>query len=191
MRPRNLLEDEKGLLRGEYGPFHVRHVVSDPLLSFGGTTVRASSNNMYAEDGSRRRKPGVYTLRSKGVLSLEALDRLYETRYLCSHNAGIFRDIGDAHKAEVWESTHAHCRWPPWRSLWTEKKWLVESKIGAALASSFIASTLRYLESVGDVQMLSTIICVLRVPTQDLQQSLRRVEQARVVTTTARLFNPF
>jgi hypothetical protein len=58
---------------------------------------------MYAEDGSRQRKPGVYTLRSKDVLSLEALDRLYETRYLFSHSAGKCRDIGDAHKAEVWE----------------------------------------------------------------------------------------
>lgn len=100
-------------------------------------------------------KQGAYVLRrSKATndCNLEAI------KLVCEHNAKVSADAGEHEKAETWKllaqvvTGRIHMtsagKWRPKRSV--------------ALGSGLVRLLLEYYEKVGDVQMLSTIVCVLR-----------------------------
>mmetsp|Transcript_35267 Transcript_35267/g.73415 ORF Transcript_35267/g.73415 Transcript_35267/m.73415 type:complete len:382 (-) Transcript_35267:533-1678(-) len=120
---------------------------------------------------TQHRKPGVYTFSPRSMLSAEARTRLSETRYLCSHNAEVCREMGELQKADVWSVLTQIVDGRIAAAESKSKMWIV--KAADALASNFISSTLRFFESSGDVQMLATMVCVLRTQTQELPKSDR------------------
>lgn len=141
--------------QSNHSPGRHRRVITQPKPQTG---LRSSEGGEIAFV-----KPGVYTLSSTGFLSVEAQERLHETRDLCSHNADVCRALGDNQKADVWDVlAEMVCGRLSAGSLWNQK-------LKTSLVSSFLSGTLMYLEKIGDVQMLSHLVCVLRIPTADLQ----------------------
>lgn len=114
-------------------------------------TSRPGGNN----GSNRRSKHGAYVLRTMK----NGNDRyLLEIRHACEHNATVCMEAGEPEKAETWKllaqivagRLHLACggRWKPRASL--------------ALGANLVRLVLAYYESMGDAQMLSTIVCVLR-----------------------------
>lgn len=157
-----MLPPDKRLMQPNRSPSgRYRQISSDPLLS------RAAD----AAFNQQKLRPGVYTYLAKSPLSLETQDRLFRTRYLCLHNAEVSKKRGEKSKADVWEflSQIVDGR------LGNNTCW--NQKTGTVMASSFIESTMTFLEATGDVQMLATMVCVLRIHTKDLPAK----ERARCV----------
>ena len=103
---------------------------------------------------------GVYALR-KPRMDDNAIDivELEEIKRICLHNASICETCGESEKEGVWNLL----------AQTVESQMMDEGKAfngwggngGGALGVDFVSNLLKYYESLGDVQMLSTIFCVL------------------------------
>ena len=103
-------------------------------------------------------KPGVYALSTKALRDDER--RLCQIQSLCIHNAGVCERLGELGKQGVWkvlaemvdrrlnERPDAFNGWG--------------GEAGGALGVGLVASFMNYYEALGDVQMLATMVCVLR-----------------------------
>jgi Zinc-ribbon, C4HC2 type len=129
-----------------------------------------SHRTAIAKPGPSLPQPGVYTICADGLASrTSARVKLVETRTTCLHNAAVCVKLGEQEKADVWELLSqvvdgrlielegANDCWRP--------------RHGNALGTNLVSNTLRYYESLGDVQMLSTIVCVLRSKLPDSNRS--------------------
>lgn len=107
---------------------------------------------------------GVYAIRIEEKENARPRRNLLLRTYdACLHNAEVCHALGEYEKKEVWEllahavqgqsePTNAHV-YDGWGGALG----------GGALGFGLVDSLLRFYESLGDVQMLSTIVCVLRV----------------------------
>jgi len=95
------------------------------------------------------------TLKPRGV----SLQRLTQTKQICTHNAKASLSVGQPGKADVWfliaqiidgMINSSYDDYDGWHGLG-----------GGALGKELIASILTYYEAHGDIQMLATIVCVL------------------------------
>jgi len=83
-----------------------------------------------------------------------------EIQKICEYNAEVCRSLGEIGKQQSWElianavrsGVGGDCGWGCPR--------------GGALGVNLVSQLLRYYEALGDVQMLSTIVCVLRRSSQ-------------------------
>lgn len=100
---------------------------------------------------------GVYTIRADTVYDDEKFARIEE---ICTCNAEVCRSLGQLAKMETWQLVativrnrrkHTGQGFDGWGGVG-----------GGALAVGLLGNLLRYYESLGDVQMLSTLVCVLR-----------------------------
>jgi hypothetical protein len=102
---------------------------------------------------------GVYTIR-KIPATTEVSRELHRIKQICLHNADVCKSLDEQEKREVWgllaqlvdmRLNENRASFDGWGGFG-----------GAAFGLSLIENLLRYYESLGDVQMLSTIVCVLR-----------------------------
>jgi len=122
--------------------------------------------------GRRKHKPGVYTRSRICTWSSKVQQRLVEARHLCAHNAKVCRLLGDLSKASIWDVLQQIVEGR--LTAVQSKTGVWNTKAGDALASNFLSNTLRFLEYNGDIQMLATVVCVLRTDTQDLPKHERK-----------------
>lgn len=129
------------------------------------STAAKKQNGLTKAASSRR---GVYTLR-KAPMIHEVSQELQRAKLICLHNAEICRVLDEQEKFEVW-------------GLLAQ---LVDMRLnenrtsldglggfgGTGFGLSLVENLLRYYESLGDVQMLSTMVCVLR---DNFTQSLEK-----------------
>jgi predicted RNA-binding Zn-ribbon protein involved in translation (DUF1610 family) len=99
---------------------------------------------------------------------------LEEIQQICSHNAKVCAATQEDEKREVWELLALMVEGRRLESAYTYDGW--SGSPGAALSTNLVAGILRYYESLGDVQMLSTMVCVLRGKQQQ-QQSTNRIDE--------------
>lgn len=120
------------------------------------TMTRTSSLPTVSSKGSTRRGlPGVYVARRASPANTQTLESM---KAVCGHNAKASKDLGQAGKADTWRllaqvvAGRMHVRgsahWKP--------------KANLAVGSKLVQLILKYYETRGDVQMLATIVCVLR-----------------------------
>ena len=100
-------------------------------------------------------------------------DMLRKTKLICIHNSSVCRDLGQNEKADVWFLLAETILNQINDESETFSGWGGSS--GGALGRDMIINFLNYYESVGDIQMLSTMVCVLsggqRTPVEDLRES--------------------
>ena len=126
------------------------------------TSARQSINALEIGDGGRSRMhPGVYALSSDPpdtTIHTET-QKLTQIKALCLHNATVCKKFGEEGKEGVWKllvqmvDRRLHER-PDDFNGWGGKG-------GGALGVELVASLMRYYETLGDVQMLATMVCVL------------------------------
>lgn len=100
-------------------------------------------------------KQGAYVLRRPKASTNNNLEAI---KLACEHNSKISAQAGEHEKAETWKllgqavdgriDVAGGGRWRP--------------KSSVAMSSNIVRLVLKYYEKAGDVQMLSTIVCVLR-----------------------------
>lgn len=91
---------------------------------------------------------------------------------LCLHNAEVCKLLGEHQKKETWNIIAKIVRSRIQNLGQGFDGW--GSHGGGALGVGLVTNLLRYYEALGDVQMLSTIVCVLRDRCQTLQYGKRR-----------------
>ena len=103
-------------------------------------------------------QPGVFTLQASNGESED--DELVNIERRCFHNANVCERLGEHHKKETWNvaakivQSRIQCLgqgFDGWGGLG-----------GGALGVGLVSNILRYYEALADVQMLSTLVCVLR-----------------------------
>jgi Zinc-ribbon, C4HC2 type len=115
-----------------------------------------------------QKKHGAYTVRVEDAGSdLSKDDHLVQIKLVCLHNAVVCIEIGDTEKSQVWallaqvvDSRMAECgsAFDGWGGPG-----------GGALGENLVGNLLQYFESLGDVQMLATMVCVLSGGQRKLQ----------------------
>ena len=107
-------------------------------------------------------KVGVLTLRPPNSTSYRVkriLEELKKTQILCDHNESVCLSLGETEKAETWSLLK--------EAVKNHSEEYVDCNNGfdqggnLALGCNLTESVLGYYESKGDVQMVSTIVCVL------------------------------
>lgn len=114
-----------------------------------------------AKPATFRTQPGVYALNSEtfGTGISEDDQKLSQIKEICKHNARVCAKIGDSGKEGVWQllaqmvDRRLNER-PDAFNGWGGKG-------GGALGVDLVANIMRYYETLGDVQMLATVVCVL------------------------------
>ena len=100
-------------------------------------------------------------------------DMLRKMKLICIHNSGVCRDLGQNEKADVWSLLAETVLNQVKDESDTFSGWGGSS--GGALGRDMIVNLLNYYELEGDVQMLSTMVCVLsggqRTPVDGLRES--------------------
>lgn len=133
---------------------------------------RQSLTNSPTHDQKKRARShlhlGVYTLAVNDVKNDEQLTKIVS---LCLHNAKVSHRFGEVQKMETWNLIANIVRSRAQCSSQGFDGW--GGGGGGALGVGLVGNILRYYETLGDVQMLSTLICVLR----DRRRTLRRGEQ--------------
>lgn len=86
---------------------------------------------------------------------------LKEIKQICISNASTSASFGDTEKGEVWELL-AQIISSRLADLGNPFDGWGGTSGGGALGENLVGNVLRYYESLGDVQMLSTMVCVLR-----------------------------
>lgn len=157
----------KNIVRAHFYPFFsVRRVNSTSSLSLSRTMDRSSSRTALTKATTTSPKPptqtiGVFTVSpsSETKLSDPVLKKFSRTRKLCLHNANISKNLGQTEKSDVWmmlAEMLANCElccsdgFDGWGGI-----------VGGSLGRDLVGNILKYYESLGDVQMLATIVCVL------------------------------
>lgn len=110
---------------------------------------------------AEHRRLGVYLLQAENpsAKSKEAHE-LAATKEACLHNANVCKRLNETEKGEVWELLA--------QTVTSRLSEMGDSfggwggAGGGALGAGLVDSFLRFYESLGDVQMLSTMVCVLR-----------------------------
>jgi hypothetical protein len=112
---------------------------------------------------------GVYTLREKTVAKSKAgeNEEFVRIKENCLQNAEVCRQLGQPEKQEVWETIANLVDNRVARSARGFDGW--GGVGGGALGVGLVENFLRFYESLGDVQMLATIVCVLRGSPQTLK----------------------
>ena len=106
-----------------------------------------------------RSKLGVYALRKVAPTSATNKE-LMEMKEICLHNSQVCSDVGEDEKCRVWQLIAQLVE-----TFLNEKVSSFDGRGGfggAVFGMALVENFLRYYESLGDVQMLSTIVCVLR-----------------------------
>jgi len=111
----------------------------------------------------------VYTLRAVVGTEDEELAKI-ESR--CLHNANVCHELGEHQKKETWNVIAKIVRSKIQRLGQGFDGW--GGLGGGALGVGLVSHILHYYEALGDVQMLSTLVCVLRDRRQTLQYGRRR-----------------
>lgn len=96
---------------------------------------------------------GVYTIPADDATNDAELEHMAA---ICSHNADVCASLGETVKMETWNWVSQLCR-----MKWSGRGfdgWSSEGALGVGLVRGWF----RYYESLGDVQMLSSLVCVLR-----------------------------
>lgn len=103
---------------------------------------------------------GVFTLPRVPTANVVSLE-LQQMKDICLHNAEVCMSVGETEKHEVWcliaqlvdmrLNENSPTRFDGWGRFG-----------GMSFSVSLIENLLRYYESLGDAQMLATIVCVLR-----------------------------
>jgi len=124
-----------------------------------------STDTIDSPKAKSRMQVGVCTIRARSTrdpLSQRMIRYLAEIRVTCLHNAAVADKYGLTGKKQSWEllakaveaSSGTRSAVDGWGG-----------RSGArALSVGLVINLLKYYESLGDVQMLSTIVCVLRTP---------------------------
>lgn len=128
-----------------------------------------STRTMRQPDGSHLLQPGVFALRAKSGESED--EELLKIESRCLHNAEICEQLGEHQKKETWNIIAKIVR-SRIQHLGQDFGW--GGLGGGALGVGLVNNILRYYEALGDVQMLSTLVCVLRDRQQTLQYGRRR-----------------
>ena len=102
---------------------------------------------------------GVYTLTpTESSENRRDILRLDTIKSICQHNARVSAQLQEVEKASVWELLVGLVD----SRLLDDRTTAYSGGAGnGALGSTLVQNVLRYYESLGDVQMLSTIVCVL------------------------------
>jgi hypothetical protein len=79
-----------------------------------------------------------------------------QRKRICSHNASVCRTAGQLRKSQVWDLLSQIVN----RQVGLEENF--NGWNGTSLGTNLIRNIFRYYESRGDVQMLATMVCVLR-----------------------------
>jgi len=116
---------------------------------------------------SRKMKMGVYTLRADDPddNSHKRDKQLAEIEEMCLHNAKVCEHAGEAGKKQTWELVAKAVESGFSKARTACDSWGGHG--GIALSVDLVSNILRYYESLGDVQMLSTMVCVLRAASQE------------------------
>lgn len=136
------------------------HAKTRPIRTVASARPMAETINA-AEEGRPRIKPGVYALSSDPLHKAfhDEERKLSHIKSLCLHNAAVCGRLGEEGKQNVWEllaemvDRRINER-PDAFNGWGGKG-------GGALGVELVASFMRYYETLGDVQMLATMVCVL------------------------------
>lgn len=103
---------------------------------------------------------GVQTLRIVPRLNASQQEELINIKTTCIHNAAISRKFNESGKADSWELLSGVIDHQLLASGNSYDGW--SGPGGGALGEGMVSSLFRYYESLGDVQMLATMVCVLR-----------------------------
>jgi hypothetical protein len=108
---------------------------------------------------------GVYVLRAAHLDHHSRRNNdISEVAKVCMHNAAVCESVGETGKMETWKLLAKAVKSRRYTSDTVFASW--GGPTGGALGQSLVDNLLRYYESLGDVQMLSTIVCALRLPMQ-------------------------
>jgi len=111
----------------------------------------------------RGKKIGVYTLKAGSIhdasSKLQDLE-LAEIQEICLHNAHVSAHFGETGKSQTWELLAKALESGYSTARTAHNSWGGHG--GAALSENLVGNIFRYYESLGDVQMLSTMVSVLR-----------------------------
>lgn len=100
---------------------------------------------------------GVFTRRADTVNHDEELEKIEE---VCNHNADVCKSLGEHAKMDTWKLVARVARNRMKNARHGFDGW--GGVGGGALGVGLVGNLLRFYESLGDVQMLSTLVCVLR-----------------------------
>jgi hypothetical protein len=112
-----------------------------------------------SSDSADQMQLGVYVLRAEKPSARSQDDELMKIRDLCLHNAEVCESLGDQEKRGVWDLIAKTVQSRIKHSGQGFDGW--GGPGGGALGAGLVSNFLRYYESLGDVQMLSTLVCVL------------------------------
>lgn len=142
---------------------------SDPPTSPASTADGSPQyqHKTYGGSASGDRRVGVYTLRvEQPDSSSSSRDReLAQIQDACLHNAGVCAALGEIGKSQTWELlakatesgfSTSHTTYDGWGGIG-----------GDALSFELVGNVFNYYEWLGDVQMLATMVCLLRPTSQD------------------------
>mmetsp|Transcript_2095 Transcript_2095/g.3201 ORF Transcript_2095/g.3201 Transcript_2095/m.3201 type:complete len:728 (+) Transcript_2095:1-2184(+) len=182
MRPRT--DDSKIILR-KILPNAYQNVQSvNPSLPFEDSMNHAAFHgSFFAQDDlnmgretlqkitTRSRRIGVYTLPVR-----QSSMRNEEMKSICIYNSDICRKFGQIDKSNTWSMIA--------EALENDFDEELDSFDGWGSGSSFsrelVSNMLKYYESVGDVQMVATIVCVLRPEGEGPEQRNRNETKSEV-----------
>jgi hypothetical protein len=113
------------------------------------------------DEFNRLEAGGVYTLRiCRAGTNVSGNQDLAKMKFHCEHNARVYRQASESEKAEVWDLL---AQIVEGRILNTGNAYDGWGGVGGgALGVHLVQRVLAYYEILGDVQMLSTMVCVLR-----------------------------
>lgn len=140
----------KGLSRRGFWPHDIQRAPIDT----------SSKENSVKVDTEHRTALGVFTLPRVPTANVVSLE-LQHMKDICLHNAEVCKSVDETEKHEVWcliaqlvdmrLNENSPTRFDGWGRFG-----------GMSFSVSLIENLLRYYESLGDVQMLAAIVCVLR-----------------------------
>lgn len=158
-------QQESGGIAGSSG---YRGLTSPPDGPMQGRPTRKAQPSVTTSDHAGPTKAGAYVLRRAMPTNNHVLEAM---KTICEHNATVSEELGESEKATTWAllsqvvagRMHISCssHWNP--------------KASFAVGSNMVHLILKYYENMGDVQMLATIVCVLRqepVPTDGVSSIL-------------------
>lgn len=131
----------------------------------GPTRSRSMRTTRPQMPSSPTKKQGAYVLRRSKPTNENNLESIKLT---CEYNARASTEIGEHEKAETWKllaqvvagrlQVAGGGRWKP--------------KASMAVGGNLVRLVLQYYETMGDVQMLATIVCVLRQEKTDSKEDI-------------------